>query len=120
MHAADPGKGKWSIPGGVVNLGERVRDAVIREAKEECGMNIELVLDRPLDAVDSLVMDESGRLKYHYVLLQFLAKPKSGALTASSDASEAKWVTLDTVEAYELTESFRSFFKKHREEFRSF
>ena len=119
-RAAEPGKGKWSIPGGVVNLGEKVRDAVIREAKEECSLKIELLLNRPLDVVDMMVKDDIGRLKYHYVLLQFLSKPESGTLAASSDASDALWAALDAVEEYELTDSFRSFFKEHRDELRSF
>ena len=65
--------------------------------------------DRPIDAVDNLVMDEAGHLKYHYVLLQFLARPKSGTLKASSDVSEAQWVPLEKVENYELTKTFPSF-----------
>ena len=115
-RGVDPGKGRWSIPGGAVNLGEKVREAAIREAEEECGLNIEIAVDRPMDVADSIRKDETGRSRYHYVLLQFLARPQGGKLKASSDVLDAKWVPLEEVETYELTESFRSFFKKHRQE----
>lgn len=115
-RGVEPGKGKWSIPGGVVELGERVRDAVIREVKEECGLDIEVVVDRPLDVIDSMVMDESNRLKYHYVLLQFLARPRGGTLKPASDVLEAQWVPLEEVETYYITNTLRLFLKKHRDE----
>jgi 8-oxo-dGTP diphosphatase len=116
-RGVDPGKGRWSIPGGVVDIGEKVREAAVREAEEECGLNIEIAVDRPMDVVDSISgKDEKGRLRYHYVLLQFLARPRGGKVNASSDVIDAKWVPLEEVETYELTDSFRSFFKKHRRE----
>ncbi len=119
-RGVEPDKGKWSIPGGGVELGETVGDAAVREAKEECGLDIELFEDRPMDALDKMVPGEKGRLKYHYVLLQFLARPKGGTLKPTSDATEARWVPLEEVERYNLTDSFRAFFKKHREELEGF
>jgi len=112
-RGVEPAKGKWSIPGGVVELGEMVRDAVIREVREECGLDIEIVVDTPMDVLDSLVTDEDGRLKYHYVLLQFLARPRGGNLKPSSDVLEARWVPLEEVETYDLTKSLRLFLKRH-------
>jgi 8-oxo-dGTP diphosphatase len=119
-RGVEPDKGKWSIPGGGVELGETVGDAAVREAKEECGLDIELFEDRPMDALDKMVPGEKGRLKYHYVLLQFLARPKGGTLKPTSDATEARWVPLEEVERYNLTDSFRAFFKKHRKELEGF
>ena len=119
-RGVEPGKGKWSIPGGGVELGEEVRDTARREAKEECGLDIELVGDIPMDAMDSMVTDEKGRLQYHYILLQFLAQPKGGILKPTSDVTEARWVPLEEVEKYNLTNSFRAFFKKHRNELEGF
>ena len=115
-RGVQPGKGQWSIPGGAVELGEKIRDAVLREAKEECGLNIEIVVDRPMDALDSLFRDETQHLQFHYVLMQFLARPKSGTLKHGSDVLDAKWVPLEEVETYNLTTSFRAFFKKHKNE----
>jgi len=113
---AEPGKDRWSIPGGSVHLGEKVRDATIREAKEESGLDIEIVDDRPMDAFDSIITDERGRTKYHFTLLEFLAKPKGGTLQADEDAAEARWVTLEEIKKYDLTNSFRVFFEKHEDE----
>jgi ADP-ribose pyrophosphatase YjhB (NUDIX family) len=119
-RGVEPAKGKWSIPGGVVELGEGVRDAVVREVREECGLDIEIVTDTPMDALDSLVTDEGGRLKYHYVLLQFLARPRGGTLKPASDVLEARWVPLEEVETYDITKSLRRFLKKHRHELERF
>ena len=113
-RGVEPALRKWSIPGGAVELGENVREAAKREAKEECGLDIELIDDKPMDVFDNLVMDEAGHLRYHYVLLQFLAQPIGGALKPASDVIDARWASLDEVENYDLTESFRIFFMKHR------
>lgn len=115
-RGAEPAMGKWSFPGGAVELGEAVRDAVVRETQEECGLDVELVEDTPMDAYDILTLDKDGRLQYHYVLLQFLARPKQGKLKPTSDAIDARWVLFEDVEKYDLAESVRSFFVKHRKE----
>ena len=117
---AEPGRGRWSIPGGTVHLGEKVRDATLREAKEESGLDIELVDDRPFDVFDSIIVDDRGRTQYHFTLLEFLAKPKGGSLTAGEDAADARWVSLDEVKKYDLTNSFRVFYEKHENELRKF
>jgi ADP-ribose pyrophosphatase len=119
-RGVEPGKGKWSIPGGLVELGETVRDAAVREAKEETCLDVEIIADRPLDAFDNIDIDEQGGLHYHYVLVQFLMHQKSGTLKPSSDALDAKWVSLEEVEKYNLTKPFREFFTKHKNELKEF
>ena len=119
-RGVDPGKGRWSIPGGAVNLGEKVREAAVREAEEECGLNIEIAVDRPVDVVDSIYRDDEGGFRFHYVLLQFLARPRGGKLKPGSDVLHAEWVPLEAVETYDLTKSFRSFFSRHRQELEAF
>ncbi|KPV63817.1 MAG: ADP-ribose pyrophosphatase [Candidatus Bathyarchaeota archaeon BA2] len=118
-RGVEPGKGKWSIPGGCMELGERVRKTAIREAKEECGLDIELVDGTPMDAIDNIIEGENGRLQYHYIILQFLARPVGGTLRPGSDVTEVRWVPLEEVEKYNLTNTFRLFFKKHRKELSS-
>ena len=114
-RGAEPALGKWSFPGGAVELGEAVRDAAVRETKEEIGLDVDIVLDVPMDAYDIFSPDGEGRLRFHYVLLQFLAKPKDDKiLKPTSDVTDAKWVPLNEVESYDLTESVRYFFRKHR------
>jgi 8-oxo-dGTP diphosphatase len=117
---AEPGKDRWSIPGGSVHLSEKVQDATVREAKEESGLDIEIVDDRPMGVFDSIVTDERGRTKYHFTLLEFLARPKGGSLKAAEDAADARWVPLDEVKKYDLTTSFRAFFEKHEDELKKF
>jgi 8-oxo-dGTP diphosphatase len=113
-RGAEPALGKWSFPGGAVELGETVREAAVREAKEECGLDVEIVEETPMDAYDILELDEEGRLRYHYVLLQFLAEPKDGVLEPTSDVTDARWIPLEEAENYDLAESVRSFIEKHR------
>lgn len=119
-RGVEPGKGEWSIPGGLIELGETVRDAVIREAKEETGLDVEIFVDRPIDAFDNIDIDEKGGFHYHFVLMEFLTSPKSGTLKSSSDAVDAKWVSLEEVEKYDLTKPFRKFFIKHKGELKEF
>jgi ADP-ribose pyrophosphatase YjhB (NUDIX family) len=111
-----PALGKWSFPGGIVELGETVRDAAVRETKEETGLDVELIQDTPMDAYDIMTKDAKGNLQFHYVLLQFLTKPRDGRLKSSSDVTDARWVPFKEVERYDLAESVRDFFKKHRKE----
>jgi 8-oxo-dGTP diphosphatase len=118
-RSVDPAKGKWSIPGGAVELGEKMRDAVIREVKEECSLDVEIALDKPLDAIDNVTMSKDGRFKYHCVLLQFLVRLKGGALRPASDVLDAKWIPFNEVKTYDLTKSFRSFFEKHQDKLKS-
>ncbi|MEM2974996.1 MAG: NUDIX hydrolase [Candidatus Bathyarchaeia archaeon] len=112
-RGTEPGRGKWSIPGGVVELGEKVVDTVVREVKEEC--NLEVEVDRLIDVVDDCTRDEKGRLKYHFVILDFLVRLKGGTLKSNSELLDAQWVSLDEVEKYDLTKTFRAFFERNKE-----
>ena len=94
--------GKWSIPGGLVELGETTREAVCREIGEECGLEIELV--DVCGVLDRVVRDAEGRVRYHWVLVDFLAEARGGTLCAGDDAADARWVALDDVETYDTTD----------------
>jgi mutator protein MutT len=109
----DPGKGKWSVPGGIVELGEHVEEAVVREVKEETGLEVEK--PEHIDIVDNISFDEQGKIKYHFVIIDYLVKLVGGKLKAASDAEELEWVTLDDVEDYDLTKTFREFFRRNKE-----
>ncbi len=105
-------KGKWSIPGGVVEVGEPLEEAVIRETLEETGLTVEE--PRLVDLVYQIDRDAAGKVKYHFVIIDYLVKVKSGEPAAASDAEALRWVALDEVEAYDLTASFRRFFVKNK------
>jgi len=109
----EPGKGKWSIPGGLVELGENVEQTVMREVKEETGLEVEK--PEHIDVVDNVTRDENGEIKYHFVILDYFVKFKGGTLKATSDAEELRWVTFDEVEKYDLTKTFREFFQRNRQ-----
>jgi mutator protein MutT len=108
----DPGKGKWSIPGGLVELGESVEQTVIREVKEETNLDVEK--PEHIDVVDKVDLDENGKVRYHFVIIDYFVKLKGGDLRASSDAAELKWVAVDEIEKLELTPTFRAFFQRNR------
>jgi len=108
----DPGRGKWSIPGGLVELGESLEQTVMREVKEETG----LVVAAPelIDVINQTTLDESGKVKYHFVIVDYVVKLKGGTARAASDAAELEWVLIDEVEQKDLIRSFRGFFEKNR------
>jgi 8-oxo-dGTP diphosphatase len=81
--------GEWSIPGGVLEVGETLREAAIREAREETGLIVNA--GELLGIFERLVPDETGRIRYHYVLMDFLCLRTDGALLAASDAADVRW-----------------------------
>ena len=111
----EPSKGKWTIPGGLVELGESLEVAVIRETKEETSLEVDN--PRLIDVVDNVDLDEHGKVKYHYVIIDYLVHVKAGTAQAASDAEELRWVAFDEVENHNLTASFRLFFRHNRPKF---
>jgi len=112
-RANEPARGKWSLPGGVVELGESLRDALIREVREECGIDIEV--DGLFDVVE-VINKEGGRVRFHYVILDYLAHPTGGELRAMGDAEDAKWIPISEVEKYDITNSLRRLLKRRAHE----
>ncbi len=109
----EPSKGKWTIPGGLVELAETPEQAVIRETKEEIGIEAENAT--LLDVVSNVDYDEQGKVKYHYIIIDYFVHVKGGSLRASSDAVELRLVNFDEVENFNLTPSFRLFFRNNRD-----
>lgn len=109
----EPSKGKWTIPGGIVELGESPEQAVIRETKEEICLDVE----NPtlIDVVSNVDLDEKGKVKYHYVIIDYFVYVRNGIAQASSDAADLRWVLFGEVDNYDLTTSFRLFFRNNKE-----
>jgi 8-oxo-dGTP diphosphatase len=101
-RAHPPIQGQWSIPGGVLEVGEFVRDAAIREAREETG----LIVDPGalLGVYDRILRDPEQRVQYQYVLIDFLCQRIGGELLAASDAAEVRWFTREELPALKLAE----------------
>ena len=87
----EPLKGEWSLPGGALELGETLQQGVVREVLEETGLTV--VPDGIVEVLDRITQDDnSGRIRYHYVLVDFLCHVAGGMLCGGSDAEEARWV----------------------------
>ena len=106
----EPSKGLWSIPGDMVELGERVRDAGIREAKEEC--NIVIEPEEVIAVVDIILEDKDGKVKYHYILIDYLAKFIGGELRPQSDVVDACWFSQQELEELDIPEVTRNVLEK--------
>jgi len=109
-RATEPLKGEWSVPGGMLELGEKLRDGARREALEETGLEIEV--GEVLDVVDSIFPDADGRTQYHYVLIDFLCRRLSGEAQAGSDVSEVRWVTEGELAGLGLRQSIEQVIRK--------
>src|SRR6476469_10376483 len=98
----EPLKGWWSLPGGVVEVGEKLEAAIRREVLEETG----LVIDAPnlFEIFERIIPDDQGKPEYHYVLMDYLCGVAGGTLLAGDDVSRVEWVSQRNLERYRLTE----------------
>jgi 8-oxo-dGTP diphosphatase len=93
----EPLKGEWSLPGGALELGETLQQGVVREVLEETGLIV--VPGGIIEILDRITPDEaSGRVRYHYVLIDFVCHVTGGALCSASDAEEVRWVERDQLQ----------------------
>ena len=92
--------GEWSLPGGVLECGETLREAVAREAHEETGLVVET--GEMLGVYERVIRDDEKRVRYHYVLIDFLCRAIGGDLKAGSDAADVRWFTRDELPALKI------------------
>ena len=109
-RANEPYKGQWSIPGGRVELGESLHDAVRREMREETGLEVEVgplidVFERIQVEQPSGPAESGHSVRYHFVIIDYLCTCSGGTLCAGDDAADAKWVTIEELAGYDIRES---------------
>jgi 8-oxo-dGTP diphosphatase len=101
-RAGEPFKGYWSLPGGIVECGEKLEQSVRREVLEETGLEVEAL--SVFEIFERIIPDAEGRIEYHYVLIDYLCRPVGGRLSAASDVSQVAWVTEQNLGEYRLTD----------------
>ena len=92
--------GEWSLPGGVLECGETLREAANREAREETGLVVDV--GEMLGVYERIIRNDDARVRYHYVLIDFVCRPVAGELKAGSDAAEAAWFSREELPALKL------------------
>ena len=107
VRGKPPSYGKWGIPGGVVEVGETLHDAVRREVLEETCVEVEPV--ELITVFDSINRDNDRRVHYHYILFEYLCRYVSGEVHASSDAPDARWVAFNELDSIDIMPSTRRF-----------
>jgi ADP-ribose pyrophosphatase YjhB (NUDIX family) len=98
----EPLRGYWSLPGGLVETGERLEAAIVREVFEETGLRVRPV--EMFEIFERIMPDSSGRAEYHYVLVDYVCRVVKGALEAGDDVSRVRWVKRGDLGEYRLTE----------------
>ena len=104
-RAFDPGAGKWSIPGGLVEVGEKLSEAGARETLEETGVEVQVL--ELINVFDMIDLEDDGKVRYHYVLVDFLARPTGGTERLSSEITDMRWVEYDETKSMDLTKTAR-------------
>ena len=99
-RGAAPLKGHWSLPGGVVEVGETLAAAVTREIEEETGLRVDV--GPVIEVLDRITHDEAGRVQYHFVLIDYVCRPIGGDLRAGSDVDDVRWAVRSDLERYSL------------------
>ena len=100
QRGKEPAKGEWAIPGGRVELGETMHAAVVREIMEETGISI--LPGKLVYAFETIQPDPQGRIRFHYVIFDFMAQYLAGEPTPRDDAKDARWVSADDIGTYDL------------------
>lgn len=106
QRGREPSLGRWTLPGGAVDLGERMRDAAAREVREECGIEVEI--GEVVAILDNIVHDEDGAVRYHYAIVDFAARYLGGQLAPNEELTGAAWITPAQFDPYDVAPKARA------------
>jgi len=102
QRGTEPHKGEWTIPGGMLESGETLHQAVIREAKEETSLGVKPIA--LLEVFERIIRNEAGQVQFHYVIMDYLCRVINGTLCAGQDAADARWLRPADLQALQVTE----------------
>lgn len=105
QRGREPSLGVWTVPGGIVDLGERMGEAAAREVHEECG--IEVRVGQVVGTLDNIVRDGDGAIRFHYAIVDFCAEYVSGDLELNDELMDAAWITPDQFDEYGVSPKAR-------------
>jgi 8-oxo-dGTP diphosphatase len=115
QRGQEPLKGEWSLPGGAVEIGETLEEALAREVHEETSLDV--VVGPVVEVFDSIRRDADGRAEYHYIIIDYACRVRSGTSTAAArgtDAADVRWVPVDELERYRVTSPAIAVIRKAR------
>ena len=103
----EPARGEWSLPGGRVEVGETLREALVREVREETGIDVDV--DGLIGVAERVVRDDDGDIAYHYVILDYVCQARTHTLKPGDDAADARWVPAESLADMTLTSGLLEF-----------
>jgi len=102
-RGSPPLQGEWSIPGGTLDLGETIQEGIRRELKEETGIDVRVL--ELIEVFDRIFRDASGKVQFHFVIVDYLCEFAGGEARAGSDVTDTAWVREEELPRYSLTEA---------------
>ena len=106
----EPNKGRWSLPGGLVEVGEEPAEAAEREVREELGLEVEM--EGLFQVANEVIRDEAGRVKYHFILIDYLMTPRGSDISLNEESTDYRWFPASRVESLEASVNTKSIARK--------